>query len=349
VNSRWKPAAAVLLAVLACVSGASAQTPADKKIINLALGSVTGSSNVYAFSVALSNVVRKHDPVINVTAVEGGGGFDHARLMKQGVLEWSVSGSPAVVAEVREGTGTFKKEGAWEPIRLMFMRNVSVSRLYVRADVARKQNIRTWSDLAGKTLSPGIPGTRDMTRALEANKLLAANIKMIPSSFDDAVRRIKEGGLIALLKGSPHDRFDSGILEAHQGTPLTVIGFKKEDADRIAANNPLDSFIMTPAGGIREAPDAGPFLEMSSPVMVMASSRMPQDVGNRIMKAVYRGWKEIGEAFPPSQGLKPIEDAFRQTPELKELHFHAGVIQFAKENGIAVPARFIPPEYKGPR
>lgn len=331
------------LLLWACALGVCAQ---GAKPVNLALGSVTSSSNVYAFSVVLANTVRKHDPGLNVTAVEGGGGFDHARLMKQGVLDWSVSGSPAVVAAVREGSGNFKKEGAWEPARLMFMRNVSVSRIYVRADAAKKENLRAWSDLAGKRFSPGIPGTRDMARAMEANQLLGTRINMIPGSFDDAIRRIKEGGLVGVLKGSPHDRFDSGMLEAHHGTPLTVIGFTKEQADKLTAADPYNTFLVTPAGGVRELPGVGPLHEMSAPVMVMSSSRMSQETGYRIAKAVVRGWKEIGEAFPPAQGISPIEDAFKHTPEVKEVLFHAGVIQMAKELGIAVPQRLIPPEYK---
>ena len=251
-----------------------------------------------------------------------------------------------MVAAVREGSGNFKKEGAWEPARLMFMRNVGISRVYVRADVAKKENIRTWSDLAGKRFSPGIPGTRDMARAMDANQLLGTKIVMIPGSFDDALRRIKEGGLVGVLKGSPHDRFDTGMLEAHHGTPLTVIGFTKEQAEKLTAADPYNSFLVTPAGGVRELPGAGPFHEMSAPVMVMSSSRMTQETGYRIMKAVLKGWKEIGEAYPPAQGVKPIEDAFQQTPEVKEVLFHAGVIQMAQEMGIAVPPRLIPPEYK---
>jgi TRAP-type uncharacterized transport system substrate-binding protein len=334
-----------ILALLLSAGAASgwAQSP---KPMNLALGSVTGSSSIYAFSVALANTVRKHDPALNVTTVEGGGAFDHAKLIKQGVLDWSVSGGPAVVAAVREGSGNFKKEGAWEPARLMFMRNVGISRVYVRADVAKKENIRTWSDLAGKRFSPGIPGTRDMARAMDANQLLGTKIVMIPGSFDDALRRIKEGGLVGVLKGSPHDRFDTGMLEAHHGTPLTVIGFTKEQAEKLTAADPYNSFLVTPAGGVRELPGAGPFHEMSAPVMVMSSSRMTQETGYRIMKAVLKGWKEIGEAYPPAQGVKPIEDAFQQTPEVKEVLFHAGVIQMAQEMGIAVPPRLIQPEYK---
>lgn len=330
------------LVLAGCAFGAAGQS----KPINLALGSVTGSSSIYAFSVALANTVRKYDPGLNVTAVEGGGAFDHAKLIKQGVLDWSVSGGPAVVAAVREGSGNFKKEGAWEPARLMFMRNVSMSRIYVRADMAKKENIRTWSDLAGKRFSPGIPGTRDMARAMDANQLLGTKIVMVPASFEDAIRRIKEGGMVGVLKGSPQDRFDSGMLEAHQGSPLTIIGFTKEQADKLSAADPYNSFLLTPAGSVREAPNAGAFYEMSAPVMVMSSSRMSQQTGYRIMKAVLKGWKEIGEAYPPSQGIKPIEDAFAQTPQVKEVLFHAGVIQMAQEMGIKVPQRLIPPEYK---
>ena len=332
---------ALLLGLLTFSAWGQGQKP-----INLALGSVVGSSSIYAFSVALANTVRKHDPGLNVTAVEGGGAFDHARLIKQGVLDWSVSGGPAVVAAVREGSGNFKKEGAWEPARLMFMRNIGISRLYVRADVAKKENIRTFSDLAGKRFSPGIPGTRDMARAMDANQLLGGKILMVPASFDDALRRIKEGGVVGVLKGSPQDRFDTGMLEVHHGTPLTVIGFTKEQAEKLTAADPYNSFIVTPAGGVRELPGAGPFYEMSAPVMVMSSSRMTQETGYRIMKAVLKGWKEIGEAYPPAQGVKPIEDAFAQTPEVKEVLFHAGVIQIAQEMGIQVPQRLIPPEYK---
>jgi TRAP transporter TAXI family solute receptor len=338
----------LLLTGAASAAAAWAQVPAQKPV-NLALGSVSSSSGVYAFAVALSNSVRKYDPGINVTAVEGGGGFDHARLMKQGVLDWSISGSPAVAAAVRQGADNFKKEGPWEPIRLMFMRNVSVSRIYLRADVAKKDNIRSWADLAGKRFAPGIPGTRDMIRAIEANKLLGTGITMVPSSLDDSTRRLKEGGFAGMLKGSPHDRFDTGMLETHTGTPLTVIGFAKGEAEKLTAQDPLNTFVTTPAGGIRELPGIGPLLEMSSAVMVMSSSRMSQETGYRIMKAVARGWSEIGDAHPASKGWKPVEDAFAQTPDIKGVHFHAGVIQFAKENGISVPERLIPPEYKGAR
>ena len=323
-----------------------AQAPAPTaKPINIALGSVASSSGVYAFSVALSNAVRKYDPGINVTVVEGGGGFDHARLMKQGTLDWSISGSPAVVNEVRTGTENFRKEGAWEPVRLMFMRNLNVNRIYVRADVAKKDNIRTWADLKGKRISPGVPGTRDMTRILDANKLLATGVMLVPGSLDDALKRLVEGGAIGMAKGSPVDRFDTGMLEAHRAVPLTVVGFSKADADKLIADYAFNTLGQT--SGIRELTDMGATWEMTSSVMVMSSSRMSQETGYRIMRAVTKGWDEITKAFPAAAGSKPVEDAFANTPNVAGMQFHAGVIQYAREAGINTPQRLVPPEYKG--
>jgi TRAP-type uncharacterized transport system substrate-binding protein len=316
---------------------------------NLALGSVAASSSVYAFAVALAAAVRRHDPALTITNVEGGGGFDHARLMRNRVLDFSVSGSPAVANAVRTGTGAFAREGAWDGVRLMFMRNVNVTRIYVRADAARQHNIRGFGDLRGHRVGPGVPGTRDMQRVVNANQVFNVGAQMAPGSLDDTTNQLRTGRIVAMGKGSPHDRFDAATLALHYQTPLTVVGFTPEQAAELQRRDPLDTFIETPRGGIRELPDVGPLLELSSSVMVMASTNMPADIGYRVTRAARLGWAEINEAFPPTQGLDPLLDAFRQTPEIEGLFFHAGVIRFAREQGIAVPARLIPPEYDGPR
>jgi TRAP-type uncharacterized transport system substrate-binding protein len=328
---------------------ALAQAPDLTRRANLSLGSVSASSGVYAFSVGLATAVRKHDPALTVTAVEGGGGFDHARLMKNRVLDFSVSGSPATADAILNGTSGFQREGAWPAVRLMFMRNVNVTRIYIRADFAERNRVRSFTDLARQRFAPGVPGTRDMQRAIEANTLLAAGIQMSPGSLDDAASQLRTGRVVGMVKGSPHDRFDPAMLAVHYQTPLTVIGFTAEHARRLQQADAMNSFITTPRGGIRELPEVGPLEEMSSSVMVMASTNMPQDIGYRIMRAVRAGWSDVNEAFQPTTGLDPIRDAFAQTPERPGLFFHAGVVQYARENGIEVPAHLIPPEYTGPR
>jgi TRAP-type uncharacterized transport system substrate-binding protein len=335
----FRIAGASLAAFLALAGAASAQER------NLALGSVASTSGVYPFAVALAQVVTDADNGLNVTTVEGGGGFDHARLMRDGVVDFSVSGSPAVVHAVVSGTGAFEADGGWDGPRLMFMRNVNVTRIYVRQDEAEAEGIASWADLAGRTVIPGVPGTRDMDRIIEANELLGTGITMIPASLEDGNARLAEGRVSAVAKGSPNDRFDPAMQALHFGTPLTVIGFTEEEAATIAATDPLNTFLLTAEGGIRDLPELGGFHEMSSPVMVMSSVGMPQDVGYAIAVAVVEGWGTIGESFPAAAAVDPILDILGQIPEIEGLYLHAGVVQYAREHGIDVPERLIPPEY----
>jgi uncharacterized protein len=309
------------------------------------MGSTQATSGVYSFGVAVASAVAKHDPGIVVTVVESSGAYDNARRMKQGIFHWSVSGSPAVYDEVRRGTGGFERYGPWKPIRMMFLRNISVARIYVRADEARARGIRTWGDLAGRKLGPGMPGTRDMSRLLDVDRLLGTGAVFVPGSLEDAVASLKEGRIIGLMKGSPLHSFDAAMLECHYRTPLTVVGFTRAEADRVQAADPLNTFALLPTDGIESLPDVGGFWEMTSAAMALSSSLMPQEVGYRITKAVHRGWKEIEESYPPAHGTDPVRDALRATPPGEGFYFHAGFIQFAREIGIDVPERFVPPEY----
>ena len=338
-SGRRRAAFAAMAGAILLAAGAGAQER------NLALGSVSSTSGVYPFAVALATAITEADNGLNVTTVEGGGGFDHARLMRQGVVDFSVSGSPAVVRAVTTGTGAFEADGPWDAPRLMFMRNVNVTRIYVRRDEATSEGIAAWSDLAGKTMSPGVPGTRDMNRMIQANDLLGTGVVMLPASLEDANSRLAEGRLSAVVKGSPNDRFDPAMQALHFGTPLTVVGFAAEEAEKLSTADQLNTFIATPKGGIRELPEVGPLFEMSSPVMVMSSANLPQDVGHAIAVAVVEGWGAIGESFPAAGAVHPIRDVLSQIPAIDGLYLHAGVVQYALANGFDVPDRLIPPEY----
>jgi TRAP-type uncharacterized transport system substrate-binding protein len=343
---------AALLAWGALSCGASPGPGAGERhddLVQVFMGSTQATSGVYSFGVAVASAVAKHDPGLVVTVVESSGAYDNARRMKQGIFHWSVSGSPAVYADVRRGTGGFERYGPWEPIRMMFLRNLSVARVYVRADEARTRGIRTWSDLAGRRLGPGMPGTRDMSRLLEVDRLLGTGARFVPGSLGDAVASLKEGRLVGLMKGSPLHSFDASMLECHYRTPLTVVGFTRGEADSVQAVDPLNTFALTSPGSIENLPDVGGFWEMTSPAMALSSSLMPQEVGYRITKAVYEGWKEIEESYAPARGVDPIRDAFANTPPGEGFFYHAGLVQFAREIGIDVPDRFVPPEYRDVR
>jgi TRAP-type uncharacterized transport system substrate-binding protein len=278
--------------------------PAFAQELKLNMGGVNPSSSVYAYVVALANTVAKHDPGILITAVEGGGGNDHIKLMRRKVLDLSVSGSPAVVDTALKGTGPFRADGAWDEPRFLAMRNQAISRIYVDRSVAEKLGITGWAGLKGKAFNPGSPGTRDMQRLLAINELLHTGVRLQPGSLEDASSKLSEGKLVGMLKGSPIDRFDTGMQSVHFSKPLSVLGFTKEEADKIIAADPLNTLRLTEKGSINEVPEAGPFYELSSPVMLISSARLDQAAGYRLLKAIHAGWDEITAAYPPSQGVQ---------------------------------------------
>jgi len=319
-------------------------TTAICKDVHLSIGAVTSSSGYYGWCVAQAQVVTKYAPGINVTLVgTGGGAYAMVKQMINGVIDWTGMGTSAVPYNVYYGKGPFKGK-AWEPIRLFFMREEKIYRMYARAD----SGVKTWADLAGKRFNGGTPGSTDERYTAAANEALGTGIKLIPGTVPDAIKGIKEKRLVGCEKSSPTDRFDAGMLSLHFRTPLTIIGFTKEQADKIRAKNPLILFRETPAGSIKELPELGSMWEMKSTGLTLTSSRLPEEVGYQVIKAIYEHWDEIAQVHPPLKLYDPIADLIKAIPPGMETPLHAGVVRYAKEIGIKVPEAFIPPEYKGP-
>lgn len=317
----------------------------EAKVIQVALGATSSASGYYAWCVGLGQVATKFAPNINVSLVGGArGGINMAKQIKNGVVHIAAMGTLSIPYNMYHGTGPFKGK-KWDSIRLFGMREVMVYRMYVRAD----SGLKTWSDLKGKKFNPGTPGSSNSRNTAFANKALGTGLKIVPGTISDAIKGIKEGRIVGMNKSSPPDRFDGGMLEVHYNRPLTVLGFTKEDADKMRAQNPLMFFKETKAGSIKELPDLGTILEMSSIGLMLTSSNMPEDVGYRIIKALHQNWGEVAKSYPPVGKFDPIRDLIKHIPKGTETFLHAGVVKYAKEIGIQVPAVYIPPEYKGTR
>ena len=119
--------------------------PAGAQETQLSVAATVSSSGYYAWCVAQAQVVNKYAPGINVTLVGGGrGGIAFAKLVINGTVDWSAMATLSIPYDIYRGEGAFKGK-KWEPIRLFFMREVMVYRMYALADSA-KENSRICSD-----------------------------------------------------------------------------------------------------------------------------------------------------------------------------------------------------------
>jgi uncharacterized protein len=315
---------------------------AKKEMMSLNMGSTSSTSAVYAWCVATANVINKANVGLNVTVVESGAALDNLRKLKGGFFDFALSIDIPSAMQMYQGIDAFKGQ-PWKDVRVLFIRNVTTDRIYVRKD----SGIKTFTDLSGKKFSPGIPGASSTLYMMKFDEVLKAKINFMPGALGDSINAFQSNKIVGLQKTSPLDAIDASLIEVNMTTPITVIGFTKSDTEKITKVYPYIPFIETPKGTIAQLPDAGPMYEEAPIVGAMASKNLPEDVAYRIIKSYYEGLSEIAASYPAVKGWNPISDLFKYVPEGAEVPAHAGMVRYAKEKGIDVPKRFIPPEYKG--
>jgi uncharacterized protein len=330
----------VLIPVLMWASFAAAAESQKKMSLNM--GSTSSTSAVYAWCVATANVINKANVGLNVTVVESGAALDNLRKLKSGTFDFALSIDIPSAMQMYQGIDSFKGQ-PWKDVRVLFIRNVTVDRIYVRKDAG----IKTFTDLSGKVFSPGIPGASSTLYMTKFDEVLKAKINFRPGALGDSINAFQSGKIVGLQKTSPLNAIDASLIEVNMTTPITVIGFTKSDTEKITKVYPYIPFIQTPKGTIAELPDAGPMYEEAPLVGAMASKNLSEDVVYKIVKSYYEGIAEVAASYPPVKGWNPVSDFFKYVPEGAEVPAHAGMIRYAKEKGINVPSRFIPPEYTG--
>lgn len=335
-QTRWL----AVFAVLALALG-TALSPAEAQVRNLNMGSTSSTSAVYAWCVATANVINKANVGLNVTVVESGAALDNLRKLKEGVFDFALSIDIPSAMQMYHGIDSFKGQ-PWKDVRVLFIRNVTVDRVYVRKDAG----VRTFRELAGKKFSPGIPGASSTAYMMKFNEVLKANIAFVPGTLADSIAALQTNRIVGLQKTSPVKAMDSSLIEVNLTTPLTVIGFTPEDVAAITKAYPYIPFIETPRGTIAQLPEAGPMHELAPIVGAMASKDLPEDVVYRIVKSYVEGLPEVAAAYPAVKGWDPVADLFRYVPEGAEVPAHAGLVRYARERGLEVPKRFLPPELK---
>jgi hypothetical protein len=332
---------AVLLAALALSPACIPPADAQQKMINLNMGSTSSTSAVYAWCVATANVINKANVGLNVTVVESGAALDNLRKLKEGVFDFALSIDIPSAMQMVKGIDSFKGQ-PWTDVRVLFIRNVTIDRLYARKDAG----VKTFTDLGGRKFSPGIPGASSTAYMMKFNEVLKANIQFVPGTLSDSIGALQTNRIVGLQKTSPVGAMDASLIEVNLTTPITVLGFTKDDVARITRVYPYIPFIETAKGSIAQIPDAGPMYELAPIVGAMASKELPEDVAYRIVKSYVEGLPEVAASYPAVKGWDPVGDLFKYVPEGAEVPVHPGLVRYAKEKGIEVPTRFLPPEQK---
>ena len=308
--------------------------------VYLNMGSTSSTSGVYAWCVAAANVINKADNDIHVTVVESGAGMDNLRKVSAGVFDFALAIDLPGSLQLYKGIEGFEGK-PFKDLRWLFLRNIFADRLYVLKD----SGITHFGDLKGKRFCPGIPGSASAAYIVDYNSILGHEIDLVPMALGDAINALKEERILGMQKSSGMNNIDASLIEVNLTTPLTVVGYSEEDVQKIQEAIPYMTFLKREKGAIQEFPDVGPIWEECPIAGAVATASLPEEVGYQIVKAYAENFDEIIAAYGPVKGFDPVADYFKNAGD-DVVPAHAGLIRYAKEQGIEIPERFIPPEYK---
>lgn len=330
-----------LVGLVALSSAPEAVAQSTGRVV-LNMGSSSSVAAPFVYAAALTRVINKHTPGIRVSVIESGATYDNLRRIKEGVFDFATVVTFSGAYELYSGLKPF--EGTpWPEIRFLWLREMPNMQLIVRKDAG----IKTIQDLAGKKFSPGVPGGAASMYCMRIMQVLGIKVDLVHASKSDAMTALSDRRLVGVSGSGSPDHIDGSLLEVHQKVPLTVIGLTKRESEAVAKAYPLYPFAYVRTGQYSEAPEAGDHWVVTMPSGTVASKKLSEDIVYRMTKAVHENYKEVVTSYPQAGSYDPVVDAIKAVPAHWPVPLHVGVVRYAREKRIEVPAHLIPAEYKG--
>ena len=351
--------AIILIGAILCVGCATTAEPTStstststvtseptSEMYKLYYGAGASTSGYFVWHVALSKVVDKYLPNINLTVIETGATIDDLNGLRDGY--WDIAGHggdvPTMYEIVRGLPPSFEGK-AYPEARLFWAR----SALWFATFVTEASGVTSLDDLNGKKFCPGYTGSNAAKEFQRVATALGINPDFYYAEWADTLKAVSDGHIVGGYKSSSWGALDASLREVSLTKPLKLIGFSEEERETLLANEPFytpEMLVYVPKGTIAEYPDAGDFYADTRVATMASTPRLPQEIGYQIVKAWHQHHDEVAAAFPSLAGLDPMELLMQCAPKDGEILLHAGTVQYAKELGLDVHSSQIPPEYK---
>jgi len=315
-------AGAVVVVALALTFAARVVPAAEQRFVTIGTGGVTGV--YYAVGGAICRLVNKDRAKTGIRcSVEStGGSVYNVNAVKAGELDFGMAQSD-VQYQAYNGTGSFKEPD--KTLRAVFSVHPEPFTL-----VARKEaNIKQFSDLKGKRVNVGNPGSG--TRSAMDELLAAENMKVSDFALASELKADEHG---PALCDNKIDAFFYGVghPSANIQDPTTTCGAKLvplTDAatDELVKKHPYYAKVTIPGGIYANNPQPTPTYGVLA--TMVTSSKVPADVVYVITKAVFDNLDEFKKLHPAFAHL----DAQEMIKNGLSAPIHEGALRYYKEKG----------------
>lgn len=312
---------------------ASLASAADQYI---RLGSGGPGGSWFQMAGGLSSLFNKKIENVNVSVVSAGGSVALMRMIRKGELEATFTHT-LTAYDSWNGVGGFEKEGSWKGIRMMSGMYESVHHWVVRED----SGIKRMSDLVGKRVNVGSPGSGSATNSIIILQGLGLydKVKINNLSFGDAGRAVGDGQMDAMgMSGAPM----AAVVTLEASHKIRVLEMTDEEFKKVFAQSPFYYKTTLPASVYKSwnKPTANIAFqvywiahETFDPDAVYKMLKVAYDPANKdYLKSVHKQFAGMSPSLGPMTGLG--------------IPLHPGAVKYWKEQGKEIPAALIPPEMK---
>lgn len=308
-------------------SSSSASSSAAASAEGTDLRFVTGgeSGTYYAYGNVLSQYATNGDYGLAITALSGNGSQANIQALQDDDADIAFAQSD-VLAYAYDGTNLFE-DAAYKDFSVvadLYQEQVQI--------VTCDPNIKTVSDLVGKTVSVGAAGSGVYFNALDVlgvYDLTLEDINPVYQSFGDSADSLKDGKIDAafIVAGAP----TTAITDLSTSKTAYLVSMDDEHVDKLLALSPFYSKAVIPADtyGLE-----GPVTTVSVGAVIIVNDAVPEEAVYNLTKSLFDGKANNSDAHAKYDELV-IEDAAGVT----SVPYHPGAAKYYEEQEIIVPTK----------
>lgn len=308
-----------ILMIFVAVCGAEAK-------MNLTLATGGTSGTYYAVGGVLATVLNPVLKESNLVVTSTGASKANIQLMQDKEADIAILQND-VAYYAYTGTDLFEGEEpwhAWGTLCTLYDETVQVFSL--------NPNFKTFSDLKGKTVSVGAPGSGDnfcASQVFAEFGMSFSDVNAVFQSYGDSAESLKDGKIDAAFCCAGAPTVALVDLAASANRSLNVITLEDEHIANLQAKYPFYAKITLPAGTYNGLDR--PTTTVAIRATLVARNDVPENVVYEIMKAIFDNQQALANGHAKFAGITP-EGAIAGI----SIPCHPGAKKFFAEKGITV-------------
>ncbi len=315
-----KTAKKILALALFCgfaLFGASASEAARE--LTMATGGTSGT--FFPLGGAISSVITKYYPDVNITVQTTDGSVNNAHLMGAGDVDMALIQTD-ISYYAFNGLEIFKKK--YPNLRAICRVYPDTTHIIAKGD----GSIKSIQDFKGKTVSVGAPGSGNevsFRQIINAAGLTYKDFKPVYLSFSESAEHFKDGHIVAFHTNSSVPA--AIVLDLNSLNKVQLIPVGGELRKKIIKEYPFYTAVDIPANTYKYQDK--PYETIAVQAILAVDAKIPDEVVYQMSKALFGHLDEVGAAHSAGKNmsLKGALDGIA-------IPVHPGAAKFFKEKGV---------------